>query len=519
MFRFLGIVVSAFFLMNFASPVVAQLADAVQNAISPIPDHLRLKTNPDHLVGTKVYPNGDVSYAYRTYEITNEPSPEVLRKAADQGLRITQEVLAKRTKHARVFATDKPNTYIAEIISGAPQYYRDGNGTWWQAEYGTTTKAMFDEQTKQNIISRLFSPQALAATTTTDFYPSTTVDGQLNREEATETATWQTLHDATSAPANDTATDVTIELRATANTDKWKQLIRGVFTFDTSSIGDTDTINSATLSLYGKLDQGDSFSVSHNIVEATPDSSTALTSTDYDNFSTTTVFSTAKTQASLSEAAYNNYDLNSNGLLNINKSGVSKFGVLIEADRQNVPPTWVGDGDSNYHYHSSEATGTSNDPKLTVVYSDTVPAPVLKVRKSSNQSVSNQTNISSNPDSQLSLTLSGNTTYILDGMIFASSTSAVPDLKIGFRYPVDAIADIGFIAASDSFRYAQLVQARETASDAIPLTANTPVVIHISGTIQMNGSGTTTLLWAQANSNSTPVTIIRGSYLRADAIQ
>src|SRR3990167_11054355 len=64
-----------------------------------------------------------IKYAYIASALANEPN----------------EIVEKRTSNAKTFSTDKPNEFKLRIIAGDPQYYRDDNGRWWQADYATTT--------------------------------------------------------------------------------------------------------------------------------------------------------------------------------------------------------------------------------------------------------------------------------------------------------------------------------------------------------------------------------------------
>ena len=112
------------------------------------------------------------------------------------------------------------------------------------------------------------------------------------------------------------------------------------------------------------------------------------------------------------------------------------------------------------------------------------------------------------------LTLAANKEYIVDGVIFASSTGQVPDIKVAFTAPTGAIMDIAVIPSSGE--PAELLQSSGTDSDGIPLLANQTVAIHVTGTVKTSSnSGNLTLQWAQDQSSGTAVGVLRGSYLRA----
>lgn len=137
----------------------------------------------------------------------------------------------------------------------------------------------------------------------------------------------------------------------------------------------------------------------------------------------------------------------------------------------------------------------------------------LKVRKSFNESVQNSTTLQN--DDSLALVLASNKTYILDGVIFVSSTSATPDIKIGFSAPSGSILTIsytndqsrGFLSAGDT-------------SPSIPIPGSSTIIpVHFSGTIAVSGTpGDVILRWSQNSSNNNPTTIHIGSYIRAEEI-
>jgi hypothetical protein len=137
----------------------------------------------------------------------------------------------------------------------------------------------------------------------------------------------------------------------------------------------------------------------------------------------------------------------------------------------------------------------------------------LKVRKSANESVTRSTVLQE--DNNLKLSLEANKTYIIDGVIMASSTSATPDLKIAFFAPSGAIVTIGYTNDQN-----EAILSSGATSTRIELPANTPTSVHIHGTVKTSGSnGDFQLKWAQFASNAAPTTVMEGSYLRAEEIE
>lgn len=137
---------------------------------------------------------------------------------------------------------------------------------------------------------------------------------------------------------------------------------------------------------------------------------------------------------------------------------------------------------------------------------------VLKVRKSADESVTSSTVLQNDDD--LKLSLSANKTYIIDGVLFASSTSATPDVLIGFFGQSGVNLKIGYTNEQN-----EMVLGSGAQSSRIVLPANTPTSIHIHGTIVTGSTaGDLQLKWAQATSNGAATVMGQGSYLRAEEI-
>lgn len=139
-------------------------------------------------------------------------------------------------------------------------------------------------------------------------------------------------------------------------------------------------------------------------------------------------------------------------------------------------------------------------------------AEVLKVRKATNQSIANSTVLQN--DNDLKLGLAADKTYIIDGVLFASSTSATPDIVIAFHGQTNSTITIGYTNDVN-----EMVLGSGATSTRINLPANTPTSIHFHGTVVTGStSGDLKLKWAQATSNGNAATVMQGSYLRAEAI-
>ncbi|MFA6039776.1 MAG: hypothetical protein WCV62_02345 [Candidatus Peribacteraceae bacterium] len=139
------------------------------------------------------------------------------------------------------------------------------------------------------------------------------------------------------------------------------------------------------------------------------------------------------------------------------------------------------------------------------------------VRKSADQSVTSSTTLQN--DTHFLFTLEANKSYVLTGGIFATSTSATPDIKIGFSLPLGTTMDIGYIAQGGNNRVADLLQTSDTASSLIPIPANGHTIIQSFGTIVTGGTGgTLRFKWSQNTSNATATTVKEGSFISISEI-
>src|SRR3989344_2533141 len=337
------------------------------------------------VIGAQTFTGTDgkeyVKYAFVGGEMDIVVSGNVEQAAGINKVKIIAEDVSQRTSSSRTFVTDKPDVRISEFISG-PQYFKDDLGMWWQAEYAYVTPEQFALLPKTPLYARLhdtskfaFVKRALATTDT--FYPNpnpetTSVDGIMAR---TTDGTWTEVRTGIGESSSDTLLLGSFRLQSAATTNVWSELDRAIFGFDTSSIPDTDTIDSATVSFYGSS-RTDNFSQSIVLDRRVPTSPTAITTGDY-NLSGWNVVEQATgriTIASLSITGYNDFTLNATGLSNISKTGVSWYGLRLSADFDNSEPTWAASLNANINVYFADQTGTDKDPKLVVVHTAPQPA-------------------------------------------------------------------------------------------------------------------------------------------------
>lgn len=213
--------------------------------------------------------------------------------------------------------------------------------------------------------------QNKVGSTTSTFYPdadpeSTSVDGDVFHSLGVGSGvSWASLVGAAGNGSSDSATAGNVFIRSDTGSGNWRQMFRFVTLFDTSSIPDTDTISSATISYWGNVVDADTFSLTLNVSEIGPASNTSLTSSDYATISSTKL-ATGVGWGSLTAGAYNDLSFNASGIAAISKTGVSKFVARNENDIDVSSPTWTSSAAQNFEVRTADTTGTTNDPKLVV---------------------------------------------------------------------------------------------------------------------------------------------------------
>jgi hypothetical protein len=151
-------------------------------------------------------------------------------------------------------------------------------------------------------------------------------------------------------------------LHASFSSARWKDLRRGFFFFDTSSLDGID-IDSATLTFVISSNQ-DQLSMSAAIVSVSTGSASSLANGDHNigNFGTTKFCN----DISCTSTGTIDNALNASGIAHINKTGITKFGALSVNELNNSSPTWANQQRSHITVTAADADGTTNDPKLTV---------------------------------------------------------------------------------------------------------------------------------------------------------
>jgi hypothetical protein len=166
--------------------------------------------------------------------------------------------------------------------------------------------------------------------------------------------------------SNDSATnDTFVAVRGVGSSDGYCH--RLITLFNTSLLGNS-TITSATYSLYATA-VGTVNSPTFALVGCTPASNTAIVNADFTatTLNSPTEYITRIAISSFNIGSYTDMALNANGLAAISKNGITKFmGREGKFDVDNTDPNTS----STLHLdgYFADETGTTKDPKLTVVY-------------------------------------------------------------------------------------------------------------------------------------------------------
>lgn len=204
---------------------------------------------------------------------------------------------------------------------------------------------------------RHFAAWGNPGNTTLSVFAGTT-DGQVT----SNSAVYATARSGAGLGADTAGTTILIGQRL----DVTYQCCEGFFAFDTSTIPDAATIDSVTLSLFGQADN----SVTDFTLQArASDWGTGLTTADWvagASLGALTLLGSLST-VGFSTAAYNDFTENGSNFRNaISKTGETRILVNGSTHEAGSTPT----GYERVTVHSADASGTTNDPKLVVNYSE-----------------------------------------------------------------------------------------------------------------------------------------------------
>jgi hypothetical protein len=348
------------------------------------PLRLEMSAEAKDIIHSEPYTNQNgermVKYAYLKDEV-----PPLENE--DLGLRTpgSQTIVLKEFKNEK----GEPVKELQTIFLPKPQFYQDG-GSWRQIEYATTTEETFSMSgahryvEKRRLVERLLGVKPVFAVTDT-FLPdpsveSTSVDGQVDYSTTQGGGcNWSAARDiATGSVANDSSASLQVGASSFYLGDPifqcYPSISRVFLLFDTSSLPNTASISSASLTVYitGKGNDDDDTDDTLSVVTSTPASNTALVTADFDQLGTTLQATAKDITDDITASADAVFTLNSTGRGNISLTSITKFGLREGHDLGNTQP-FDGSATGNYVVmYSADQTGTADDPVLSVTY--TVPS-------------------------------------------------------------------------------------------------------------------------------------------------
>lgn len=308
-----------------------------------------------------------------------------------------EEVVERRTafSYTKKLAPEGDMQYYETIIYSGESFVQDGNG-WYERELATTTKAAFDAARRQNPIAALFVPRVEAAG---DTVYSGAGDGDVGTSlgnSCPASLNWDAVYEGNFVSPN--ANSTTMTAWSVASDD-------GVFCgggqqraflpFNTSSIPASTIIRSASLHVYVTVvfNEDNDGTDYMTVVQTTQTTHTTLSSSDFlqcgssPNPTEGVATSNRKDLTSVSTNAYLSFDLNTTGVGWIKKqgqpsvcsatAGITCLGVREGHDTtNNIPTISAVISRSGIVFSSSESSGTTQDPYLSVVYAE--PNVILK---------------------------------------------------------------------------------------------------------------------------------------------
>ncbi len=270
--------------------------------------------------------------------------------------------------YTRYLGTDKNGAPIYELTAYSKEVFTEVSGAWHHIESATTTRTRF-AAARAGDPDGIFSLPKAHADSMAPF--STSADGYTSFSAfGTFEVTLFSIVECSSAsfiegtPGEDFA-GTTAAVTAQYNSTGFGScdVSRVYLPFDTSSLGTGATISDATLSVYvtAKTNQVNDGS---DTIRVTQGSST------FGSFGFTSG-ATSIDIGSITTSAYNTFTLDSTGRGWINKSGTTELGLRELHEISGSMSSSVAG--NSITISTSEQTGTSQDPYLTITYSPASP--------------------------------------------------------------------------------------------------------------------------------------------------
>ncbi len=355
-----------YFIILLSLIILTGCTQIVDLGNNEIPKHLKLKAPKEKILKSK-----EVDWIERKSDGSFINKGKIIKYDY-----ITENQVEKKGR----FKKGERYSNIREIRDGeidffvGDHYFKDNVGNVYEIEHGaTSTIDAFDEYMQVSFFEKIFGRPALAD----DFYTGAG-DGAIFNSGSV----WNTVRNAgTGTTANPTLTSASI---ATMKPASIYYNYRGFFPTNTSAIPPGSIIISADFNFF--IVSVDA-SGNNNIIQTSQADETTLVTSDYG----AVAFTAGSGNFTPTAGQYNVIALNGIGLGWIKKSGEASncgsntgwtcIGVTSDKDISNTAPT---NRYSDYYGWTSERTGNSEDPFLTVEFSE-APVVVIQRRKATNQ--------------------------------------------------------------------------------------------------------------------------------------
>ena len=201
---------------------------------------------------------------------------------------------------------------------------------------------------------------------------ATTVDGFVERGAVNEAMAVIRAGAGTNSHDMNVIGDFVLMVTNAVGPNTYDDLIRSIFTFDTSPLTLRDIVTAATLTFNtaGRV-PNDNFGTSICLVDATPANDNAIVNADYSTVGTTR-YAADVALAGIGIGPTYFFTLNIAGSASINRGvgAITRFSQAFDWDVDNTdPPGWAGATIDDAGGVYADTPGTASDPALAITYS------------------------------------------------------------------------------------------------------------------------------------------------------
>jgi hypothetical protein len=337
-----------------------------KQAISVIDETLQLKVPKEKVISYERAIDPETKEEVISYIYTTD---KVVVSDTYQGHR---EDIGKRSNNSRVYQkpSDDPEVenYVGKFYTGHP--FQLDEGVWKETDNATTTATAFLLQIDNTLLDEVKGILGRPVFAATDTTYSGVGDGHIY---GSHSSSWNTAHDAATGDAVD-YTGVSMSISTEEYNSDDFDIFRGFLPFDTSALDDDAIISAVDLNIYvpSKDNEDNDGNDFITVIQTTQASNTSLITADYNQAGATNNptegvdVGQRKDLTIISTLAYLTFSLNDTGIGWVSKTGYTNLGLREGHD---VVDEEIANGTySRLSVYTSERTGTSEDPYLTITY-------------------------------------------------------------------------------------------------------------------------------------------------------